>query len=327
MTGRFSKLSGPIRVTIVICALIGIYILQDQVLTYTSDAYVAADIVVLAPEVSGFVKEIPVLRNQKVKAGQLLIQIDPEPLRLTVEQYKAQEGQARSSLERAEATVRITESNLSAALAAVSNLQTKLERYSVLEGQGFIPRQTYDDLNLSLVEAEAQAEAAKDNVEAANRQVEQMKASVKAASAQLAIAQYNLNHTSLTAHEDGVVGSYEVMEGNYVLAGSPQVALITNDNWRIVANLIERHAARMKPGMTVYFQVSSDPWRIHRGKVRSIGRGISRVPYQEPVLPFISLTTSWIRLSQRFPVEIDMGPYLKTHQPLHGGDARIFAFH
>lgn len=327
MPGGISKISGPVKVIVGACALIGAYYLQDIFFTYTADAYVAADVVRVAPEISGFVTEVPVDRNMKVTSGQLLMQIDPEPFALAVQEARAEEEMAKANLRRAEAEVQVAEAAVTLAVAKVANLSATQQRFEELAGNGFVTQQRLDDITLSLEEANAEADSARDTLRAAAHQVEVMRATYDGTQAATAQAEYNLRKSSLLSPVEGVVSEYSVNPGNYVLQGVPQLALITNSNWRIVANVIERHAARLKPGQTVWFQVSSDPYRIHRGTVRSIGRGVSRMDQDPRVLPYIPLTTDWIRLSQRFPVEIDMGPFLDTHQPMHGGDARIFLVH
>lgn len=327
MPGGIFHISGPIKVVIGACALIGAYMVQDYTFTYTADAYVSADVVLVAPEISGFVTEVPVDRNKQIGAGQLLMQIDPEPFALSVQEARADEAKALANLRTAEAEVQVAEAAITAAVAKVSNFAAKQQRFEELTDNGFVTQQRLDDITLSLEEANAETDSTRDALRAAAHQVEVMRANFDAMRAATALANYNLRKSSLLSPVDGVVSEYTVNPGNYVLEGIPQLALITNTNWRIVANIVERHAARLKPGQTVWFQVSSDPYRIHKGTVRSIGRGISRSITDPRVLPYIPLTTDWIRLSQRFPVEIDMGELLEDHKPMHGGDARIFLVH
>ncbi|KZK77615.1 Multidrug resistance protein MdtN [Pseudovibrio sp. Ad46] len=327
MPGGIYHISGPIKVILGACALIGAYMIIDYFFTYTADAYVSADVVLVSPEISGFVTEVPVDRNQKVGAGELLMQIDPEPFALVVQQARADEATALANLRRSEAEVQVAEASVTAAVAKVANLSAQQQRFEELTDNGFVTQQRLDNITLSLEEANAETDSARDMLRAATHQVEVMRSTYDASKSATALAQYNLRKSSLLSPVDGVVSEYSVNPGNYVLEGVPQLGLITNSNWRIVANLIERHAARLTPGQTVYFQVSSDPYRIHKGTVRSIGRGVSRMDEMPRVLPFIPLTTDWIRLSQRFPVEIDMGEFLKGHKPMHGGDARIFLVH
>ncbi|HZC36410.1 MAG TPA: hypothetical protein VE242_12385, partial [Chthoniobacterales bacterium] len=85
------------------------------------------------------------------------------------------------------------------------------------------------------------------------------------------------------------------------------------DNWRIMANLPERHLSGLQVGQAVWVSIGSDPWRICTGHVRSIAPGVSRSATAANVLPYVAPSTEWIRLPTRFPVEIDISdPPQKT---------------
>ena len=55
----------------------------------TDDAYLQADLVHLAPDVSGRIVELDVRDNQAVHKGDVLFRIDPEPYRIRVDQARA----------------------------------------------------------------------------------------------------------------------------------------------------------------------------------------------------------------------------------------------
>src|ERR1700744_61048 len=77
----------------------------------TDDAYIAADATVVAPQVRGLVAEVLVKDNQAVKAGELLVKIDPE-------EFDARVAAARADLANAEGGV-------TAAEAAVTSLDSR----------------------------------------------------------------------------------------------------------------------------------------------------------------------------------------------------------
>ena len=55
----------------------------------TDDAYLQADLVHLAPDVTGRIVELNVRDNQKVRKGEVLFRIDPDPYRMRVDQARA----------------------------------------------------------------------------------------------------------------------------------------------------------------------------------------------------------------------------------------------
>src|SRR3954468_16168267 len=67
----------------------------------TDNAYVQADHVTLAPQVGGRVAEVLVRENQRVKAGDVLFRIDPQPLQIAMARMQAQMESVRSLLDAA----------------------------------------------------------------------------------------------------------------------------------------------------------------------------------------------------------------------------------
>src|SRR6201998_4458781 len=55
----------------------------------TDDAYLQADLVHMAPDVSGRIVELDVRDNQAVRKGEVLFRIDPDPYRMRVDQARA----------------------------------------------------------------------------------------------------------------------------------------------------------------------------------------------------------------------------------------------
>ncbi|KAF1071520.1 MAG: p-hydroxybenzoic acid efflux pump subunit AaeA [Pseudomonas citronellolis] len=87
--------------------LAGLWLWRYYMLSpWTRDARVRADVVVIAPDVSGWVTDLPVVDNQQVKAGDLLMRIDRE-------RYQADLDQARAVAEtrQQQYRLRLSESN------------------------------------------------------------------------------------------------------------------------------------------------------------------------------------------------------------------------
>lgn len=93
-----------IRVCITLAVVIGALFAGRWVWEYymyspwTRDARVRADVVTIAPDVSGAVVELNVSDNQRVKVGDLLMSIDPERYEVALEQAKAVEDTRKQQL-------------------------------------------------------------------------------------------------------------------------------------------------------------------------------------------------------------------------------------
>ncbi len=83
---RILWIAGPLAVALVA----GYFYVTSGRYTSTDNAYVQADQVTIAPQISGRVVEVSVRENQQVKKGDLLFRIDPEPLQISVDQMEAQ---------------------------------------------------------------------------------------------------------------------------------------------------------------------------------------------------------------------------------------------
>src|SRR6185437_277161 len=155
------------------------YLTTGRYLESTDDAYVKADSTIIAPKVSGYIAQVLVGDNEKVKAGQILAKIDDRD-------FKAALGQARADVAAAEASVRnldaqlelqqpIIEQSTADVTAADANLkfaQEERARYDDLmkSGSGTIQRAQQTDAALRA--SGAQLQHAKSGLLAAQRKVD-----------------------------------------------------------------------------------------------------------------------------------------------------------
>ena len=106
-----------------------VYYMEDP---WTRDGRVRADVVELAPDVSGLVSQVSIHDNQNVTVGQKLFQIDPERFTLALQQAAAKVAQTRASLDQAMSDARRVNSLSGDAVSA----ETRDQRNStVLEAQ------------------------------------------------------------------------------------------------------------------------------------------------------------------------------------------------
>ncbi|AOJ11944.1 HlyD family secretion protein [Burkholderia mayonis] len=101
---------------------------------WTRDGRVRAEIVNVAPDVSGAVVELPVRDNQLVKKGDLVMQIDPSHYQIAVEQAQAAVAARRAELQmrRADAARR---ADLDALVVSKENRENSVQTASSAEAQ------------------------------------------------------------------------------------------------------------------------------------------------------------------------------------------------
>jgi len=99
----------------------------------------------------------------------------------------------------------------------------------------------------------------------ARRLVEVRQAELAAASAALDRANDDLSRTRISAPVAGRLAPFETRAGDSGIVGQPLLALIRDSDWRLVANIAERHLARLRPDQVAGVVLGSDPWRDHAG--------------------------------------------------------------
>ena len=281
----------------------------------TDDGYLQADIVHLAPEVSGRVSDLRVRDNQRVRRGQVLFVIDREPYQDRVERSAAQlrgleaelavqTGQVASQGSKADAastSVRSAQEQL--ALAAVTR-----RRLEPLGAQGFVPLQQVDQSRtaeqtaaVELLSARQQAVAARQAVTSTRPLEEQ----VVSARADLALAERDLRLTTVVAPCDGQVTALDVAQGEFATTGKPLFTLIDTERWYAIGNFRETELGGMRPGLAARVYLVGSGNMVLHGVVDSLGGGVAPDEGSDlGGLPRVPRTLSWVRVAQRFPVRV-----------------------
>jgi multidrug efflux system membrane fusion protein len=301
-----------------------VYEFLSGIFVYSRDAYITTDVIAVAPEVSGPMAVLAVKDNQVVQQGDVLIKINPEPFQLDLDRLQASLELARATSEKAKEEVAIAADRIASQQAQLDDAKIAFERATELRKSGDIAQQALDDARRAYDVAIAVLQAARTSRVTAEQEITVQSAAVNGARAAVERAKYDLNRTVIVAPVSGRVAPLIVRVGDYLTAGRPVIAIVSDQNWRLVVNLPERHLKGLNIGQKVYCYIGSDPWRIHAGTIRSIAPGVARSLDPSHVLPFVDLTTDWIRLPRRLPVEIDLGDLPKRQRLFVGSDASIF---
>ncbi len=282
----------------------------------TDDAFVDTQIVAVSPRVSGRVIAVPVTDNEKVTTGQVLLQIDPVPYRLALQQAVAAEQLARTGLGQSRAQVAVASASLAQARAALvsaeaqqQNAMANLNRYLFLRRHNIkaLARTQLDQVQAAARSARAELNAARQKVVGAQAQLEAAHAAVAGATAtvanahaQLAAARLKLRYTTVRAAQSGHVAQKSVAVGNYVSPGQELMALVPLDVW-VTANLKETDLYLIHPGEHASIHIDACPNAKARGHVQSIQHGSGEA---FALLPPQNATGNYIKIVQRVPVRI-----------------------
>jgi membrane fusion protein, multidrug efflux system len=281
----------------------------------TNDAYVRAELTRLSSRVSGEVLTVAVKDFQHVKAGDLLVQIDPADYEAQVAQAEAGVAAAQAALDNLNNQVELQYATIAQAEAAqVSAAALEVEAHQEQERQQSLSqtdagtRQRLEQATAAYAKAQADVRASRAVVAAQRHQLEvlqgtkkQRAADLDAAKAQLAAVKLKLGYTRIVAPFDGVVGERQVQPGDYVNIGTNLINVVPLPNVYVIANYKETQLTRVRPGQPVEITVDSFPNVKFRGRVERIAPASGS---QFALLPPDNATGNFTKVVQRIPVRI-----------------------
>jgi membrane fusion protein, multidrug efflux system len=302
---------------IVLAAAVALYALHESnIHPTTNDSSIDADVIHVAAAVGGRIIELPVSENARVAKGDLLFQIDPLPYRLAVEQTAADLNIAEAELDTRRRLLATQRSN--AVIAADEtknarqnhNLATRtVERLRPLASQGYVPRQQLDQAQVSEQDTAIKLIQTQEQEAAAYRAIDTeaaAEAAVRARRAALAIAQRQLDDTTVRASHDGLVVGLRVSTGEMVAPAQSLFTLINTEEWFAVGNFRETDLDAIAVGdcATVFSMI--DRQVPIKGLVQGIGWGVTdqdlvNIPRS---VPYVQRSLNWVRVAQRFPVRV-----------------------
>lgn len=270
----------------------------------TDNAQVKQDITAVGAQVSGPISEVLVREGDRVKAGQVLFRIDPEPYRVALLQAEAQLASARLSERQVITEAAGTSADIVGAQGQLTIAERALSRQSELLKQGFTTRSSYDAALAQVTQARtALAEA---RAQAANKQAAIApggdQPSEAAARASIAKARLDLARTEVRAPTDGVIANADrLLVGQQVVPGIGMVSVVRSGDAWIEANFKEKDLARMVPGQKATIEIDAYPGVELKGHISSIGAGTGS---EFAIIPAQNANGNWVKVTQRVPVRI-----------------------
>ncbi|MCS0494673.1 HlyD family secretion protein [Ancylobacter sp. MQZ15Z-1] len=285
----------------------------------TDDAYVQADIVTIAPQVSGYLTAVDVTDNQPVKKGDVLATIDPRDYQAAVDQAGADVAEAKATIDDRQAQIAEQQALIEEAKAQIvadeaqaTFAEQNNKRFGTLAQDGYGSVETAQQASAQITQAQAQVSRDKAALDAAQKQVatldaqlEQAKATLAHNQAALDKAKLDLGYTVLRAPVDGVVGARTLRVGQYVEPGTALLAVVPLQATYVVANYKETELSQVEPGQAVSIEVDTFPDRPVRGYVASLAPASGQ---EFALLPPDNATGNFTKIVQRIPVRIDLDP-------------------
>jgi membrane fusion protein (multidrug efflux system) len=301
----------------------------------TDNAYVQGNVVQLTPQVGGTVIAINADDTDHVKAGQLLVKLDPADAQVALDQAEAQLAQtvrevrtmyANNSTLKAQIDLR--QADLARARSDEARAQDDVSRRTPLLATGAVGKEEFNHSTSQLAAAKSSVVAAQSAVLAAREQLSSNQTltdgiavdqhpNVLRAAARVREAYLALHRADLLAPVDGFVAKRSVQLGQRVQAGAPLMSVIALNQLWIDANFKESQLRHIRIGQPV--KVTSDLYGSdaeYKGKVIGLGAGTGSV---FSLLPAQNATGNWIKVVQRVPVRIALDNQELDKHPLRIG--------
>lgn len=308
----------------------------------TDNAYVQGNVVQLTPQIGGTVVAINADDTDHVKAGQLLVKLDPADAQVALDQAEAQLAQtvrevrtlfANNSTLKAQIALR--EADLARAQSELARAQDDVNRRSPLVETGAVGKEEFNHSTAQLSAAKSSVAAAQSAVLAAREQLTSNQTltdgvavdqhpNVLRAAARVREAYLALKRADLIAPVDGFVAKRSVQLGQRIAAGAPLMSVIAlNDVW-VEANFKESQLKSLRIGQPVELQADVYGQKVgYRGTIEGLGAGTGAA---FALLPAQNATGNWIKVVQRVPVRIKLDPKELAEHPLRVGlsmDAKV----
>jgi membrane fusion protein (multidrug efflux system) len=301
----------------------------------TDNAYVQANVVQITAQAGGTVTAIQADDTDYVKAGQLLVKLDPADSRVALDQAEAALAQtvretrilfANNSTLQAQIDARAADATRAA--ADLSKAQDDVNRRAPLVTSGAVGKEEFDHSKQQLDSARSAYTAAKSALDAAREQLSSNQSqtegtsiadhpNVQRAAAKVREAWLAVQRADVPAPVSGTVARRSVQVGQRVSAGVPLMSVVTLDNAWVDANFKEGQLERLRIGQPATLE--ADVYGKHvvfHGKVEGLGAGTGAA---FSLLPAQNATGNWIKVVQRVPVRISLDPREIAQNPLRVG--------
>ena len=301
----------------------------------TDNAYVQANVVQITAQAGGTVTAIQADDTDFVKAGQLLVKLDPADARVALDQAEAALAQtvretrilfANNSTLQAQIDARAADATR--AKADLDKAQDDVNRRQPLVQSGAVGKEEFSHATDQLSSAKSAYTAAKSALDAAREQLGSNQSqtegttvadhpNVQRAAAKVREAWLAVQRADVPAPVSGTVARRSVQVGQRVQAGVPLMSVVQLDSVWVDANFKEGQLERLRIGQPATLE--ADVYGKHvvfHGKVEGLGAGTGAA---FSLLPAQNATGNWIKVVQRVPVRISLDPKEIAQNPLRVG--------
>jgi len=235
----------------------------------------------VSSEVAGIVTDVPVQLGTEVRAGDLLVRLEPRELQLAADRAEGQLRQieAQLGIDHSQAKRPPSDDQIATVRQAMANrddARNTFKRAQQLHERGLMSQVDYDTADTRLKIAEANYQAAVDNVQA-------LKATLQDRRAAWELAQKKLADAAIKAPVSGAVAERLVQPGEFIRENTPVATIVQVNPLKLKTAIQERYAGVIRPGQAVAFAVEAFPARSFNGTVAYVSPAVDQATRTFPV--------------------------------------------
>jgi HlyD family secretion protein len=283
-----------IGVVLVAAAVVGanLYFKKDKGLTVSTEVVKARDLesivaasgkiqpkrlVQISADTPGRVVNLAVNEGDRIKKGQLLLQIDPKSLRTRVDSNTASLGAAQASLGAAQASMEQSRQAIETARVQLEQARQSFTRQQDLWRQQLTTREVLERAENDVKAAQSALQEREKQLAAQTSQVTAQTSRIAQERAVLESARYDLSKNTIVSPIDGIVTRRNIQEGETAVIGTMNNAgtvLLTLADMSVIqaeVEVDETNIPSVQLGQRAKITIDALPDKSFKGHVSEIG--------------------------------------------------------
>lgn len=242
----------------------------------------------VSSEVGGRVHDVPVQLGTEVRPGTVLVRIEPTEIKLALERAESalHQVEAQLGIDRRQDKQLPPDDQIASVRQATANrddARAAFARAQQLNSRGLLSQVDRETSETRLKVAEANYQAAIDNVRS-------LKASLQDRRASYELAQKKLRDADVRAPVAGSVSERLVQPGEYIRENTPVATIVQMNPLKLKTAIQEKHAGLIRPGQAVAFVVEAFPGRTFGGTVAYVSPAVDQTTRTFPVEALVDNT-------------------------------------
>jgi HlyD family secretion protein len=229
----------------------------------------------ISSEVAGIVREVRVQLGTEVKAGDVLVRLEPLELQLALDRAESalRMVEAQLGIDRSQDKQPPADEDVASVRQAIANrddARSAFERAQQLNGRGLLTRADRDTADTRLKVSEANYQAALDAVHS-------LKASLQDRRASFELAQKKLADAVIKAPVAGSVSERLVQPGEFIRENTPVATIVQMTPLKLKTAIQEKYASLIRPGQMIEFDVEAFLNRKFKGRIAYVSPAVDQM--------------------------------------------------